>query len=99
LGKGAGIGKMMACSRFRSLSCNASAPWIENGWNYRDFASRSAKARPFIWYSGRFDIILSVETREVPMKLRNARLIAFYGFLLSATVLVTSLAQAGVKPP
>ena len=33
------------------------------------------------------------------MKLQNARLIAFYGFVLSATVLVTSLAQAGVKPP
>jgi hypothetical protein len=33
------------------------------------------------------------------MKLRNTRLIAFYGFLLSATVLVASLAQAGVKPP
>ena len=33
------------------------------------------------------------------MKLLKVRLIAFYGFLLSATVLVTSLAQAGVKPP
>jgi hypothetical protein len=33
------------------------------------------------------------------MKLPNVNLITFYCFLLSATVLATTLAQAGVKPP